>query len=288
MSELDNLELYAFSRLYDRAGDPTHPARGLKAAQEWLARQPSRLYAEVARFDLPYDVRPLANAVAHLCAPEGKPPAAAIGDGVDARGLRSLLHFDGHPAYTFAFLWGLARAAGGQDSAPPTLDLAWLESLTPTTPHAANPAKHLAQRFYARVPLLWAEEGWQTEIAHDWRLRILRYAESAAIVADFREMQHAWSMARFPNFWINALCVAKIGAVASDKEAQANALQSILQKRRFNTIHIEVPGDDPLTRAVHLLYFGEWVALYLAALNGVEPEARVPLQLLGLIGGRTS
>ncbi|WP_298984275.1 SIS domain-containing protein [Caldilinea sp.] len=287
MSELDNLELYAFSRLYDRAGDPTHPARGLKAAQEWLARQPNRFSSAAPRFHLPYDVRPLANAVAHLCAP-GAEPAATVGDGVDALDLRGLLHFDEHPAYTFTFLWALARAALGQASAPPALDLAWLQSLTPTTPFAANPAKQLAQRCYARVPLLWAEESWQSEIAHDWRLRILRYAESAAIVADFSEMQHGWSMARFPNFWINALCVVKIGAIASDNEAQANMLQSILQKRRFNAIQVDAPGGDPVTRAVHLLYFGEWAALYLAALYGVEPEARVPLQLLGLIDGRTS
>lgn len=288
MSELDNLELYASSRLYDRAGDPTHPARGLHAAQEWLARQPSRFDAAAARLDLPYDVRPLANAVAHLGAPAVKLMAAMVEDGADALDLRALLHFDEHPAYTFTFLWTLARAALGEASAPPTLDLAWLQSLTPTTPFAANAAKQLAQRCYARVPLLWAEEGWQTEIAHDWRLRILRYAESAAIVADFSEMQHGWSMARFPNFWINALCMVKIGAVAPDNEAQANVLQSILQKRRFNTIYIDAPGSDPVTRAVHLLYFGEWAALYLAALYGVEPEARVPLQLLGLIDGRTS
>jgi hypothetical protein len=132
---------------------------------------------------------------------------------------------------------------------------------------------------------LWAEDGWQAEIAQDWRLRILRYAESAAIVADLSEMQQAWSMARFPNFWGNALCVARIGEVAAHHHGQVNMLQSILQKRRFNTIHIEVPGEDPFLRGIHLLYLGEWVALYLAALYGVDPEARVPLQLLGLADG---
>jgi len=285
MSELDDLELYATNTLYERAGDPTHLLRGLRAAQEWLARQPSHVHAEAVRFTLPDDVRSLANAVAHLCG-QGR-WFASVADGYDANvlDLRSTLRFDDHPAYTFSFLWALAADASVQSSASSAPDRSWLQTLAPTTPFATNPAKQLAHRFYARVPLLWAEDGWQAEIAQDWRLRILRYAESAALVADLSEMQQAWSMARFPNFWVNALCVARIGEVAAHHHGQVNILQSILQKRRFNTIHIEVPGEDPFLRAVNLLYLGEWVALYLAVLYGVAPEARVPLQLLGLIDG---
>lgn len=285
MSELDDLELYPASNLYERAGDPTHLMRGLRAAQEWLARQPGRIYAEAVRFILPDDVRPLANAVAYLCGRGGGSAPAADGCNTNVLDLRSSLRFDEHPAYTFTFLWTLEAGASGRPSAPSVLDRAWLQTLAPTTPFATNPAKQLAYRFYTRVPLLWAEDGWQAEIVQDWRLRILRYAESAALVADLSEMQQAWSMARFPNFWVNALCVAQIGKVAAQHHVQVNILQSILQKRRFNMIHIEVPGEDPFLRAVHLLYLGEWLALYLAALYGVDPEARVPLQLLGLADG---
>lgn len=281
MSELDNLDLYVASPLFDRAQDLAHVERGFQTARRWIAQQSDNaVYLDPV--NLPYGVRALANAVASLHGYAAQPARPAGVDGASAPDLRNHLRFDEHPAFVFALLWALTARPADSASALPRLDRDWLQTLTPASPFVVNPAKQLAQRFFARVPLLWAEDGRQAHLAQDWRLRIVRYAESAALAADMTEMQQVWSLARYPSFWINALCIARLGAMSAPGSGQAALLQLILQKRRFITIDIETPSVDPLTHSLHLLYLGEWVALYLAALYGVDPAARVPLQLLGI------
>lgn len=284
MSEPDLLtpaDLIAHSdrlQLRLRAGDETHIARAAKAAHAALqsvSRPPQHSGVSLA---ISHDLDPLAGAATAL---SGAPFAQThtIAWTLD---LHDHLHFDDHPAYTFAYLVTAATWLAGSHTAMPTLDHSWLESLQPSTPLSQNPAKRLAQRFYAHAPLLWAVEEWQLAIAHDWRLRILRYAENAAMVANFADMQHGWSMARFPNFWPNALCVARIGDSSPADPPNTRALQTILRRRRFDATETALVGANRLTQALHLLYLGEWVALYLAALNDVDPADRVPLHLLGI------
>jgi hypothetical protein len=278
LHELDDLDLLARAdrlRLHERAGDFTLVRRGLIDAQAHLD-QP------VAALLVAADLEALALAVSRLYS-----TGWSVNPADETRSALALrVRFDDHPAYVFAYLCALAAHSAHTplDTLADSLALneAWLHSLLPATPHLQNPAKQLALRLFSHTPLLWAESPWLVNIAQDWRLRILRYAESAALVADLSDMLQGWSMARFPTFWPNTICIARLASAAPAYDARIFALQSILRKRRFDSIEIAPPAGSAPAMALHLLYWGEWVALYLAALYGVDPADRVPLQLLGM------
>lgn len=285
MEELDDPDLLARIdrlRLQARAADFSHVRQGMAAAEKFLHAAPW-LHQGCAGVIAPPDTVPLVQAAVRLLDLAWVINPDDLDDPDDPLvDLHGAVDFDNHPAYSFAFLSTLALRTISVTPEAPALDTGWLGSLLPATAYAHNPAKQLAVRFLTRVPLLWGAEPWLAAIAQDWQLRILRYAESAVIVAEQEEMVHGWSLARFPTFWPNALCIARFSDPEAPDDAHTATLQSIFQKRRFDAIEIAAPGAERIDQAVHLLYLGEWVALYLAALHGVDPADRTPLQLLGL------
>jgi hypothetical protein len=283
VEELDDPEVLARIdrlRLQARAADFSHARLGMAGAEKFLHAAPW-LRQGCGGVIAPPDMAPLVQAAVRLLDLAWVINPDDLDDPlVDLHGA---VDFDNHPAYSFAYLSTLAARSISLTPEAPALDNGWLGSLLPTTAYAHNPAKQLAVRFLTRVPLLWGAEPWLVAIAQDWQLRILRYAESAALVAGQEEMLHGWSMARFPAFWPNALCIARLSDPEAPDDARTAALQSIFQKRRFDAIEIAAPGAERIDQAVHLLHLGEWVALYLAALHGIDPADRAPLQLLGLV-----
>lgn len=189
--------------------------------------------------------------------------------------------FDTHPAYTFTYFLAVAAQVAGQSKPKLVLDRPWLESLLPHSPVADNAAKQVALRLYQHIPLIWSAMPWLDSIAHDWRLRIARYAESAALAAGDAEMQQVWSMARFPAFWPNGVTIVRLDTAPAESR-EPRKLLAILAARRFPVGEVASPGTTRAGHAMHHLYFGNWVALYLAALYQVDPADRVPLRLLGL------
>lgn len=195
------------------------------------------------------------------------------------------LTFDTHPAYTLAFfLASSAQISKELKIQLTTLDHTWLRSLQPETPIVDNVAKQMALRLYQHIPLIWSGETWLSGVGEDWRLRILYYAESAALAAESEAMQRVWSMARFPHFWPNGVTVLHLaGQVSTGAKPADDALATILAARRIPRLQLAAHGKTRVAAALHYLYLGNWVALYLAALYQVDPADRVPLQLLSLI-----
>ncbi|HRW49608.1 MAG TPA: SIS domain-containing protein, partial [Caldilinea sp.] len=100
--------------------------------------------------------------------------------------------------------------------------------------------------------------------------------------AGSESMQRLWSMARFPNFWPNGVVVVHLTEQERPALPGSEALTAILAARRIQRIELAAPGATRAEVAIHHLYLGNWIALYLAALYQVDPADRVPLQLLGL------
>jgi glucose/mannose-6-phosphate isomerase len=57
-------------------------------------------------------------------------------------------------------------------------------------------------------------------------------------------------------------------------------LKEVLSRRGLTFYEVWAEGEDPLSQALWLLYFGDWVSFYLALLNGVDPTPVVPIQEL--------
>ena len=244
------------------------------AADPHLPEQALRAAAAGDRITYVPEVAGLARLAAELSALPI--PAPTTGDAPPT------LTFDTHPAYTLAiFLASSARIAG---EPPPQLSVnrTWLHALRPETPAAANMAKQAALRLYQHVPLIWSGAPWLEGVGEEWRLRILYYAESAALAAGSEGMQRLWSMARFPNFWPNGVVVVHLAEQERPAVPGSEALAAILAARRIHRLELAAPGATRTEVAIHHLYLANWIALYLAALYQVDPADRVPLQLLGL------
>ena len=268
VAQADRLGLQAVAADWDL------PAQAMQAAASLLGRTVSREPASA----LPDELSALARLAAET---HGLDATTVLASSVLVSSVQPTITFDTHPAYTFARFLAVAAHAAGRPIRSITLDHAWLDGLLPHTAVADNLAKQVALRLYQHIPLIWSASPWLDGIAHDWRLRIARYAESAAMAASDAEMQRVWSMARFPAFWPNGVTVWHLDA-APVVAGGPNKLSAILAARRLPVIELSAPGSTPAEQAVHYLYLGNWVALYLAALYQVDPADRVPLQLLGL------
>lgn len=244
------------------AADPHLPEQALCAA----AAGGSITYAP--------EVAGLARLAAELSALP--PPAPATGDAP------RILTFDTHPAYILTTFLALSARMAGEPPPQLAVNRAWLQALLPETPAAANVAKQAALRLYQHVPIIWSGAPWLEGVGEEWRLRILYYAESGALAAGSERMQRLWSMARFPNFWPNGVVVVHLAAQDGPAMPGDEALAAILAARRIQRLELAAPGVTSAEVAIHHLYLGNWIALYLAALYQVDPADRVPLQLLGL------
>ncbi len=256
------------------AADLSLPLRAMSAANRLLGQT-----APSAPDPVPLDdLRGLARFAAEIYAVD---VTAVLASAVSETPGEPPITFDTHPAYTLAHFLALAARAADRPLPDLALDRGWLESLLPHTPVAGNVAKQVALRLYQHIPLIWSALPWLDGIAQEWRLRLARYAESAALAAGDEEMQRVWSMARFPAFWPNGVTILRLDA-APVATREPNKLLPILAARRCPVIELAAPGSTPVEYAIHYLYLGNWVALYLAALYQADPADRVPLQLLGL------
>lgn len=249
------------------AADPRLPEQALHTAEAG------------ERIDYPPELTGLARLAADL---HPSPTPARTGTSVVTSAMPDLT-MDTHPAYAFATFLASSALAARQPLPQLVLDHAWLRTLVPESPVADNVAKQTALRLYQHIPLIWSGAAWLDAVAEDWRMRVLYYAESAALAAGEEAMQRAWSMARFPNFWPNGVAVVHLASrhdAATDKVD--GRLATILAARRIKCVEVAAPGATQAEIAIHYLYLGNWIALYLAALYQVDPADRVPLQLLGL------
>lgn len=190
----------------------------------------------------------------------------------------------GRQAETANWRLRLTAAAPGESVPEHAVDAAWLDLLLPQAPRSRNPAKQLALQLYERTPLFWADSR-LAPLAAAWQRQIMHTAAAAALSAGLAQMARDWSMVRLPRFWPNTLVCAWLsdgGEDAAEREL-AEKLQTLLQKRRYQAIKVVIAaGATPAATFRHGDELGQWVALYLAALYGVDPAERVAWHYLDL------
>lgn len=199
--------------------------------------------------------------------------------------LAPFISADHHPAHIFLLLLALIERLlpSNQPLLPPQPQPSpALMTCTPAVPVAQNPAKQAALQLYERLPFFWGVDA-LAGVAADWRLRMLWYAETMAWSASLAEVTRLHVMARLPRYWFNIVTFVHLTAPTTPalSPALADQLARLLTIRRLQTLALAAPASLSLVEAVwYLLEFGEWLALYTAALYNVDPMDRVPLQFL--------
>lgn len=138
-----------------------------------------------------------------------------------------------------------------------------------------NEAKSLAQVLHGNVSVLYGLGSWQGLVAYRWKGQICENSKNLTFSHAFPELNHNEVLG-----WVKADSqgVAKWIAIIleddspSPKMAERARVTSELISGVADVYRARAVGSTLLARILSLTYMGDFVSLYLAALNGVDPE----------------
>lgn len=196
----------------------------------------------------------------HVLVPSGRPPRMALG-------------------YLLVPLVVIAQKLGyipEQDFAEAFSELGrCLERWGMDQPLTTNPAKNLAAYLFGRVPLIYGLGGWQGVVAQRWKGQINENAKVMAFWHAFPELNHneimGWTLADRQNVAHWATVFLESGDESIRMQTRAKVTREIIRDKT-ETFTVTASGEGLLTQMLSLTYCADFVSLYLAALNGVDPE----------------
>ncbi len=202
------------------------------------------------------------DGVPHLQLPGGQPPRTALGY-LFIPLMRLCERWELLPDLSQAYAQMLQRLVQTR------------QQLEPNVPFERNPAKQLAQALHGRIPLLYGSGGARATVAMRWKGQINENAKQHAFAYTFPELNHneilGWVLAskQAPNWSV---------VVLRDPDESIRTRTRIEVTRRLvgDAVawhELTAEGSSQLERLMHLTYFGDFVSLYLAYLNEVDPEA---------------
>jgi glucose/mannose-6-phosphate isomerase len=152
-----------------------------------------------------------------------------------------------------------------------------------TVEAAGNPAQQLAEALHGSVPILYGLGTWQGLIANRWRCQFNENAKQLCFFNSYPELNHNEILG-----WVKAdtLGVNKfVGVVLEDGQESAKMKKRAevterLVKDVAQFHHVAAKGDNLLERMLTLTFFGDFVSLYLARMNGVDPETIDSINIL--------
>lgn len=142
-------------------------------------------------------------------------------------------------------------------------------------PFESNSAKQLAEKMHGSVTLLYGLGSWQGAIANRWKGQINENAKNLAFPNAFPELNHneilGWVKAgeQGVNHW--RVVVLEDGSESEKMKARARVTQQLVGATA-EFIHVKANGASLLERMLRLAAYGDFTSIYLAALNGIDPE----------------
>lgn len=145
-----------------------------------------------------------------------------------------------------------------------------------------NPAQELAQNLFGKVPVVYGAEV-TGPVAYRWKTQINENAKQPAYWAELPELCHneivGYELAS-KVFSQGVVIFLRTSFDHPRVAKRVEILKEVLSQRGLSFHQVWGEGQDPLSQALWLLYFGDWVSFYLALLNGVDPTPVAPIQEL--------
>ena len=132
-----------------------------------------------------------------------------------------------------------------------------------------NEAKALARAMHGKLPILYGLGGWAGAVANRWRCQINENAKQLAFANAYPELDHNEIMG-----WAGASLEAFTGirlegsSPESRLLARAEATEELIG---LSFTRVAARGESLFAQMLSLAYLGDWVSLYLARLNAVDP-----------------
>ncbi len=143
---------------------------------------------------------------------------------------------------------------------------------------------HLLARTLCRhLPLIYGSHGHTAPVAFRWKTQINENAKQPAFWAQLPELCHneivGWELTP------RLLPTAQVVFLRTPSDhprvgARIEVLKEVLARRGLSYSEVWAQGETVLERLLSLLYLGDWVSVYLALLNRVDPTPVRPIQEL--------
>lgn len=139
----------------------------------------------------------------------------------------------------------------------------------------SNQPKQLAELLHGKLALLYGLGSYQAIVANRWKGQINENSKNLAYSNAFPELNHneilGWVKATEQGVahWVGI--VLEDGTESAKMKTRARVTEQLIGKSaEFH--HVRAEGSDLLQRMMSLTYFGDFLSIYLAALNGIDPE----------------
>ncbi len=143
------------------------------------------------------------------------------------------------------------------------------------TPFEDNPAKQLAAELHGAVSVLYGLGGWQGLVANRWKGQINENAKNMTFANSFPELNHneilGWANVSSQNVDKWVAVVLEDGHESPKMQARRDVTAGLISSVA-KTHRMQARGETLLEKMLSLVLLGDFVSLYLAALNGVDPE----------------
>lgn len=148
----------------------------------------------------------------------------------------------------------------------------------PETATAKNPAKQLAQELMGRSVVLYSGP-LLYPAAYRWKMDVNENAKQIAWVNQFPEFSHneftGWSQQPVDKPYVVVDIRSNLENPAIQKRFEATS--RLLSGKRPSSLVVQAQGADVFEQLAWTIVYGDFVSLYLAILNGINPG---PLELV--------
>ncbi len=143
------------------------------------------------------------------------------------------------------------------------------------SPFVHNPTKQLAEAVHGKLALLYGLGSWQAVVAGRWKGQFNENAKTMTFANVFPELCHneiiGWVNAHNQGVRQWATVLLKDGTESAKMAARAKITLGLI-KEKAEQYEVVARGENLMQKMLALTYFGDFVSIYLAALNGVDPE----------------
>lgn len=150
-----------------------------------------------------------------------------------------------------------------------------VKAWAPEVAFEQNPAKQLAEKLVGKLGVIYGLGPWQGVVANRWKGQINENAKSMIFANAFPELNHneilGWAGADKQGVAQWFAVILEDGSESDKMKARAKVTEKLVGKAaEFH--HVKAQGSSLIEKLMTLTFYGDYVSLYMAALNGVDPE----------------
>ncbi|MGI8687760.1 MAG: bifunctional phosphoglucose/phosphomannose isomerase [Thermomicrobiales bacterium] len=149
------------------------------------------------------------------------------------------------------------------------------DTIEPHVSENENPAKQMARALAGKIPAIYG--GTMLEpVARAWKAKLNGYAKTTAIFDLLPEINHTSTVGyEFPAQLAEWLAVVQLRSPYDYPRMRMHwrITTDLLDRRGIPYGIVEAKGRSRLAQMLWMLAFADWIAYYLALLNGVDPTA---------------